>query len=311
MLYVGYVYRFYCLTTGKNYVGITTQDINKRWNQHRNESFGDSGLKDTYFHRALRKYGWDNFEKSVLLKLEADSKEQLVESLSQLETFYIQKYNSYYDGYNSTYGGDGVISETNQKEVLVYNELGVLIETCSSRVEASQKYNVPATSISDCCNRIILSSGWLKDLRLVFRNPGDKVTEEDKIKLCKARKNKPVPVKCYDYCTGKLIAQYNSIIEASNSTGIDSDSISKCYLHKIKSTIQGGQKLVWRKLEEDYIPNYIVEAFVDDQSLGKYVSYQNAGAVLGVLPCHISQCVNRKRKSAGKYEGKPIIWKKI
>lgn len=48
MLYVGYVYRFYCLTSQKNYIGITTQDINRRWDQHKNESLGKQVFKDTH-----------------------------------------------------------------------------------------------------------------------------------------------------------------------------------------------------------------------------------------------------------------------
>lgn len=38
MKYVGYVYKIYCTVTSKIYTGITTRDINIRWNQHKNES---------------------------------------------------------------------------------------------------------------------------------------------------------------------------------------------------------------------------------------------------------------------------------
>ena len=38
MKYVGYVYKIYCTVTSKIYIGITTRDINIRWNQHKNES---------------------------------------------------------------------------------------------------------------------------------------------------------------------------------------------------------------------------------------------------------------------------------
>ena len=63
---------------------------------------------------------------------------------------------------------------------------------------------------------------------------------------------------------------------------MDSDSISKCTLHKTKSTIQGGKKLVWRKLDDTYIPKYIVEAFYGDLSIGRYVSLAHAADVFGI-----------------------------
>lgn len=311
MLYVGYVYRFYCLTSQKNYIGITTQDINRRWDQHKNESLGKQVFKDTHFHRAIRRYGWDNFERTILLRLESDSEEQLLESLNQLEQYYIQKYDSYNNGYNSTKGGKGVISHTTQRKVIVFNELGEYIDTCNSRVEASKKYDVMATSVSDCCTRTILSAGWFNNLRLVFRDEGDTVTQEDIKKIQRARKNKPVPVRCYDYNTGQILGEYSSIIEAQSKTGVDADSISKCSLHKIKSTIQGGKKLVWRKLDDAYTPKYIVEAFCGEFSIGRYVSLAHAADVFGIQANHISEYLNGKRKSAGKYKGENIIWKRL
>lgn len=311
MKYVGYVYRIHCLMNSKDYIGITTQSIDRRWNQHKNESEGDIGLSLNHFHLAIRKYGWDQFEKSILLKIESDTEELLIESLRTLEIFYIEKYNSYKNGYNSTVGGEGVISDIRNKKVLVFNELGEFIEECPSRIEASKKYNVLAQNISDCCNRVIQSSGWLNNLRLIFRNEKDSVTEEDLRKIAKARKNQPVPVRCYDFNTGEILGEYPSIIMAASETGIDPDSISKCSLHKTKSTIKGGKKLVWRKLDDSYTPNYTVEAFIGDESIGKYVSIVNAADVYNLNPSHISEYLSGKRKTGGYYDGNPIIWKRI
>ena len=51
MKYVGYVYKIYCTVTSKIYIGITTRDINVRWNQHKNES-KDPG--NNHFHLAIK-----------------------------------------------------------------------------------------------------------------------------------------------------------------------------------------------------------------------------------------------------------------
>lgn len=311
MNFIGYVYKIYCLITQKNYIGITTQSIDRRWDQHKNESIGETGLNLNHFHLAIRKYGWDNFEKTILLKIESDTKEHLIESLKQLEVFYIEKYNSYKNGYNSTIGGEGIITDLNNKKVLVFNELGQFLDTCSSRVEAAKKYNVLASNVGECCNRIIQSSGWKNNLRLIFRNEDDIVTQEDLNRIKKARKNQPVPVKCYDFNTGELLGEYESIVQAERETGIDSDSISKCSLYKTKSTIQGGRKLVWRKLSDTYEPKYKIEAFIDNKSIGKYVSIANAADIYNLNPSHISEYLSGKRKTGGYYLGKPIIWVKL
>lgn len=93
-----------------------------------------------------------------------------------------------------------------------------------------------ASSVSDCCNRIIYSSGWLDGLRLIFRNEDDTVTPKDLQKLKRIRKNIKVPVKAYDYYTGELLNTYNSISEAADDTGLRADLISKCAKKERKST---------------------------------------------------------------------------
>lgn len=55
------------------------------------------------FANAIRKWGWDSFEGFIV----ADNIESQDE-LNKLEIFYIELYDSFYNGYNSTKGGDGV-----------------------------------------------------------------------------------------------------------------------------------------------------------------------------------------------------------
>lgn len=305
MKFVGYVYRVYCLTTSKSYIGITTQDIDRRWSQHKNESTGDEGLRLNHFHMAIRKYGWDQFEKTILLKLESDTLENLVESLNQLETFYIEKYDSYNNGYNSTLGGGGIISDSVYKKVLVFNENGDFIKECESRKAAAEEFNVMQQNVSDCCSRKILSSGWKDGLRLIFRNEDDIITEEDLIKIKKARKNQPVPVRCYDFYTGEILGEYESIVQASEETGVSKDGISSCSLLKTKSTVKGGKKLVWRKLQDTYEPKYIIEAFINGKSVGKFTSVSHAAKTFDINPGHISDYL-KGRKHGDRYNGELV-----
>jgi group I intron endonuclease len=55
---VGHIYCVTCLLTGKLYFGQTVTPIGDRWVRHLSSSKKGSNHK---FHRAIRKYGAENF----------------------------------------------------------------------------------------------------------------------------------------------------------------------------------------------------------------------------------------------------------
>jgi len=61
-----------------------------------------SRIEDSKFYRAMRKYGEENFYIELLETV-------AIESLNDREKYWIKQYDSYYNGYNSTFGGDGTI----------------------------------------------------------------------------------------------------------------------------------------------------------------------------------------------------------
>lgn len=81
----------------KVYIGQTTQPINIRFTNHKMAS----RVEDTKLYRAIRKYGEDKF---YIELLEGNVS---IEELNKREQYWIQFFNSYYNGYNSTLGGDG------------------------------------------------------------------------------------------------------------------------------------------------------------------------------------------------------------
>lgn len=93
----GIIYCYYCIPTGKKYIGQTVHE-ERRKRQHRHDC--KRGV-DNKFYRAVRKYGWDQFIYGIIDEYE-------VKFLAEKEIYYIDHYNTYNNGYNSTIGGDGV-----------------------------------------------------------------------------------------------------------------------------------------------------------------------------------------------------------
>lgn len=113
---VGYIYRHWIINDKgieKNYIGQTMFLPQKRWKDGKGYIGGDHK-----FSRAIKKYGWENFKHEIIGAVEAKTKEQLVLDLNEWEVYFIEKYNSFRKGYNSTTGGErnkAVSSETKDK----------------------------------------------------------------------------------------------------------------------------------------------------------------------------------------------------
>ena len=99
----GEIYFHFCPTSGKGYVGQTTQGCVQRRNEHVRHSRSIKCLDFQYpFSRAIRKYGAEAFESQVLAV--ARSKEEL-DGLEQLWIWALQTCKP--SGYNLSTGGDG------------------------------------------------------------------------------------------------------------------------------------------------------------------------------------------------------------
>lgn len=90
----GIIYLIINKENGHKYVGQTTQSINKRWQEHIQES---RKMSSEPVHKAFRKYGLDKF----LIKVIDECDEKLLEEKQQ---YWIEKYKTFDDttGYNIT-----------------------------------------------------------------------------------------------------------------------------------------------------------------------------------------------------------------
>lgn len=82
------------------YVGQTTRTLKQRKSSHLSSSKKGSTY---YLHRAIRKYGAENFKWEVIYNATSE------EELNEKETYFIKEYNTNsQDGYNLTEGGRGI-----------------------------------------------------------------------------------------------------------------------------------------------------------------------------------------------------------
>jgi group I intron endonuclease len=93
---------------GKRYVGKTRLRLARRWRQHVRDAANGAPL---LLSRAIRKYGADAFELSILGEC------QSVQEMNALEIDKIAQLRTYDPrvGYNMTRGGDGCLGQTGAK----------------------------------------------------------------------------------------------------------------------------------------------------------------------------------------------------
>lgn len=118
-----FIYKATSATTGKVYIGQTTQTLQERINQHNSHAFGHQ--YNYHFHNAIRKYGAEDFTYEII-----EDGIKSVEVLNKREKYWISYYNSYYDGYNSTMGGDGTVRRDDELIVKLFKDGYTTQEIC-------------------------------------------------------------------------------------------------------------------------------------------------------------------------------------
>lgn len=133
----------YCFTNvinNKKYIGQSTNLEERKKSHYKNQNLS---AYNTIFYRALRKYGIDNFEYSILYEKEFLTTEEL----NELEIAYIEKFDSFHNGYNMNIGGNYTSSQkilTKEDAEKIYQ---MLISTDKPYKEIGSQYNVSESTI--------------------------------------------------------------------------------------------------------------------------------------------------------------------
>lgn len=93
------IYKIENLINGKCYIGQSI-DIKSRWRQHKSTIFNSQNKNYEFpIYKAIRKYSLNNFSFEILEECD-------VSFLNEREKYWIQKYDSYRNGYNQDEGGN-------------------------------------------------------------------------------------------------------------------------------------------------------------------------------------------------------------
>lgn len=214
------MFTVYCHTNkinGKKYVGITKQNPETRWHS------GNGYNNNEYFWRAIKKYGWKNFEHEILhenlTKEEAEKIE--IQLIAELETTNRAK------GYNIANGGNhvGCVSEETKKKI-------------SKGRKGIHTYNMTKDvrkRISKKLSGRKLSEQTKQKLSVSAKNRG--MSEITKQWFAEANEKRKIPVICI-----ATEIEYESASEAERQTGICKSTILKQCSGKTK-------KKEWRYVE--------------------------------------------------------------
>ena len=334
----GIIY-MYTSPSNKRYIG---QTINEK---ARRNAF--MNMKHVYseggkLENARKKYKPINFKYEHLELVEIEDKLELLTRLNELEHYYINKYNSYKLGYNSTIGGTSTfiytddiknkISKSKSKPILQYDMDGFFIKKWDNTKEIVKEFNCSSSTITKCCRRVAK-----KSLGYIWRYYEEKFPLKLDVNLTNTEKlvsnsyntrtvtNGVVTKTVLQYnLKGEYLNEYNSIEEAVKcNEKTNRTSLSACCSGKFKTS--GG--FIWRyKLDENF-PSIIEVGNITEQDiirstlnkkrekpvdqfdlegnlLKQFKSMSEAVIELNICRTGIYQCCTGKLKTYKKY-----IWK--
>jgi group I intron endonuclease len=131
------VYLITNIANNKVYIGIS-KDVEKRWKKHLQISNNTKSKHNYAIHKAIKKYGQENFSLIILKSLETLNEAKLS------EINYISKYKSNIKnfGYNLTIGGEGVskpMSEQTKKKISLANTGKIRTQETKNKISISNK----------------------------------------------------------------------------------------------------------------------------------------------------------------------------
>ena len=254
------IYCFTNLINGKQYIGSTIVEPNRRYNQHMYNATHENAHQYNYpLYEAIRKYGKENFDFKILYQEECEE-----EYIRQLEKDYILRFNTLSpNGYNQTDNTEHPInaiesykkmSETkrnNAKRVAQIDNNNNIIKIFRSIVDCAEETHEDEKKIGSCCRGERKSTGgkffaWLDENNQLIIPEYKRDFYKGKIGTTQIQSSSRKVAKI-DINTLQIIKTYDTIALASRENNCDASGISKVCTGKRKSC--GGFK--WEYIDEN------------------------------------------------------------
>lgn len=272
---MGYIYRIYNDINSKSYIGLTTNTIETRWKKH----LANSSIVDYHIYRAMRKYGVEHFFIEAIEQVEDAS-------LNEREKYWISQYDSYYNGYNETQGGEG-------NQIYDKNQIYQLWDK--------------GYSIQEIASQIKCVRSTVYETLLDYSN----YTVEESFRRRSLGNQKRV---CQFDLNGKLLNTFASVKDAEKSIGLEGNgTIGQCCAMKPGHKTVKGYLWLW-ETDKDKI-NDLVQSLNNGHREQKVAQLDKDGNVIAIFnsakeaaqsfgkskDSHIGDCCKGRRKTCFGY----------
>jgi len=232
----GYIYMIKNKINNKLYIGQTARSLEKRKNEYK-KSLNRDEIYNSHLQNSFKKYGFDNFEFSVIDNAET------MEELNEKEIYYIELYNSTDKkiGYNIEIGGRNSLpsDETLEKMSKAHKGIKQSKEWVEKRIpkagsEEAKKHGRPKTEEQKKHLAEASAKFWQgkeRDMDTI-----EKIKETIKNSERDERYRKLYSKKVYiiDTNTNKILHTFDSTKLAGIGLGLDQSTISdRCKINKV------------------------------------------------------------------------------
>ena len=270
---MGFIYKIWNEQNNKVYIDQTSVGIKTRWSQHLYNYLTNNAV----LYRAMRKYGAGLFHIEQIEECD-DS------ILNEREKYWIEYYDSYKNGYNSTPGGTALPS-------------GKMFARLDNNI--IYKLYDKGCSISEIVEQTGYSNTSIREHLYEY----EKFSKEESIirGINKSAKSRSQPISQWDL-QGVFLKTYLSASIATKETNIPMQNIYKCLKEERKTA--GGYYWTFENKLPILTKKQIYQYDIQGNLIQIYKNKAEAAKTLGLDSGSIAKVCQGKRKSCGGF-----IWK--